>query len=165
MQGLPGRAAVPFLLSGVASRGNSFPQGAPSLLGGREEEGLRGPGVKTFCRGLTCCSEMSETGCQWLPNPLSVTSGLHLLARWPCPGPTPCLKAKTSNSDLECVHHFILYRMISEPLVLLISGRTMHYYSYFTKLKKNEAWRNSVTCSRNQTSRWRNEASKWTLLF
>lgn len=76
----------------------------------------------------TFCSEMSKTGYLWLPHPLfrprehwSVTIGLHLLARWPCPGPTPCLKAKTSNSDLECVHHLILYGVILEPLTLLIS--------------------------------------------
>lgn len=97
-------------------------------LRGREGEGLRGPGVKTFCRGLTCCSGMSKTGSLGLPHPLfrprgywSVTIGLHLLARGPCPGPTPCLKAKTSNSDLDYVHHLTLYGMILEPLTLLIS--------------------------------------------
>lgn len=62
-------------------------------LGGREEEGLRGLGVETFWRVLTWCSGVSKTGCEWLPSPLfrhrahrSVTTGICLLAQWPCPG-------------------------------------------------------------------------------
>lgn len=58
-----------FFLSGVASRGHSFPHVAPSLLDDREKEGPRSLWVKTFWRGPKWCSEMSETGCQWLTNP------------------------------------------------------------------------------------------------
>lgn len=119
-----------FFLWGVASDGNPFPHTAPPLLEGRDE-GLRSPGMKTVWRSPGWCPEMRKTGCQGLLSPLChcrhrwhwwVTRDLLCpLARWLRPSPIPHLKVKTSNHELGCAHHHRLYRMLSEPLTLLIS--------------------------------------------
>lgn len=121
------REQLCFFLSGVARRGDSFSHVAPFLSEGGGEEGPRGlgQGPKMMLR-----DEAQWWATQWFPNPFCpcrhrahwlVTRGLFLLARGPCPGPTPHLKMRTSNGDPECVHHHTPYRTLSETLGLIIS--------------------------------------------